>query len=132
MNAMNQGITTQNWITAILAIFIGYKMYQLFIQPKMLGVKNISHQELENMTKAGMKPVLIDVRTEGEFKLRHLPGAQNFPLSSLKVNTLKISREHGNQPIVVLCQSGMRSRSGAVILKQAGIKDVYNLLGGMP
>ncbi|MBT7765698.1 MAG: rhodanese-like domain-containing protein [Bdellovibrionales bacterium] len=84
------------------------------------------------MMNSNTMPVLIDVRTPAEFELQHLPGSLNYPLSTLKLNTLKISREYGTRPIVVLCRSGMRSRSGAVILKQAGIEKVYNLLGGIP
>jgi phage shock protein E len=67
--------------------------------------------------------VIIDVRTPQEFAGGHIKGSKNIPLNviSTKVNELK---KYDN--IIVCCQSGMRSANAASILKQAGLKNVFN------
>lgn len=71
--------------------------------------------------------VLIDVRTVEEFRDTHLPGAINIPLHLLPQRLDKIPT---GQPIVVICATGNRSRSGAEIIKRAGHDTVFNLQGG--
>lgn len=70
---------------------------------------------------------LIDVREPGEFARGHLPGAINVPLGSLSDKTADFDPQ---QPTIVVCASGNRSRSGASKLVDAGFSDVYNLRGG--
>ena len=70
---------------------------------------------------------LLDVRTTGEFAGGHIPGAVNIPLDQLPARLAEVPTD---QPVVVVCQSGNRSRSGADILHRGGLKDLYNLEGG--
>lgn len=71
--------------------------------------------------------VLVDVRTTGEFRDGHIPGAINIPLDQLQANISKVPQ---GKPVVVVCASGNRSRTGANIVAGAGYKDVFNLQGG--
>jgi rhodanese-related sulfurtransferase len=70
---------------------------------------------------------LIDVRTKGEFSQAHISGAKNYPLATLAKNTNRIPKD---KPIIVVCQTGSRSRTGAKMLAQAGFENVINLKGG--
>lgn len=70
---------------------------------------------------------LVDVRTVGEFREGHLPGAINIPLDLLPLQLGKIP---DGQSVVVVCASGSRSRSGSQALVNAGRTQVYNLGGG--
>lgn len=71
-------------------------------------------------------PVLVDVRSAGEFAGGHVPQAINLPLGSLPgaVDTLK-----GRGEIHLICRSGARSARAASIVEQAGLKAV-NVEGG--
>ena len=69
---------------------------------------------------------LVDVRTAAEFKSGHVAGAINIPLAELERRLKKISQK---RPVVVICQTGNRSRFGSAILGAAGY-EVYNLKGG--
>jgi len=71
--------------------------------------------------------VLVDVRSKGEFSGGHLPKAINIPLNELSKRSGEIAKD---KPVVVVCASGNRSRSGAKILSNAGFSNVLNLKGG--
>lgn len=64
--------------------------------------------------------VIIDVRTVGEFQQGHIKNSKNIPLNilSTKINEIKKL----NKPVIVCCQSGMRSGQAAGILKSNGIE----------
>ncbi len=70
---------------------------------------------------------IVDVRSPGEYKMGHLPGTVNIPLNQLQQ---RIEDIPAGKPVVVVCASGNRSRSGANILAKAGREEVYNLMGG--
>ena len=59
--------------------------------------------------------VLLDVRTEEEFKSGHVPGAINIPLDDLYSTDL----DKGT-PLFVYCLSGARSRQACSYLKGQG------------
>ncbi len=86
--------------------------------------KNISTWALEE-TLANKKITLLDVRTSQEYHRGHIKEARPFPLET--INKYRGSKE---QPIYVICQSGMRSKRAAKILNQNGY-EVINVRGGM-
>ncbi len=69
---------------------------------------------------------VIDVRSEGEFQQRHLPGAINIPLDRLRdeVARLAPNKEH---PLLLHCLSGTRSGMGKAMLRRMGYLKVFNL-----
>lgn len=71
------------------------------------------------------KPVIIDVRETDEFVSGHIPGAKHLPLR--KIETFKGSKD---QPVYVVCHSGMRSKQAASVLIKSGYQAV-NVKGGM-
>lgn len=71
--------------------------------------------------------VLVDVRTTGEFRGGHVPGAINIPLDQISA---RMSEIPSGKPVVVICASGNRSKTGAKRLSDAGYDRVYNLKGG--
>lgn len=73
---------------------------------------------------------LLDVRSPAEYfgELGHIGGTVLLPLDELRIRLAEIPTE---KPIVTVCQSGARSTQAALILEQAGKKDVANLAGGM-
>jgi len=80
-----------------------------------------------NYVENGTDHVLVDVRTVGEFVRGHVPHAINIPLNEIGNRTDEIPQD---KPIVVICASGNRSRSGCSQLVNAGYTEVYNLNGG--
>jgi len=70
--------------------------------------------------------IVIDVRSEGEFQERHLPGAINIPLGQLREEIARRAPDK-EQPLLLHCLSGARSGLGRRILRQTGYRHVFNL-----
>ncbi len=73
---------------------------------------------------------VLDVRSASELEgeLGHLEGIQAIPLDELRARVGEVAKD---KPVVVVCQTGRRSGMGTVILRNAGVKDVANVAGGM-
>lgn len=71
--------------------------------------------------------ILIDVREPSEFAREHIPSAQNFPLSTLTIETVPKT----NQSVLLYCQSGNRSQQAAQIFHGAGCHQISHLDGGL-
>ena len=69
------------------------------------------------------KPMIVDVRTPGEFSQGHAKGAINIPLDKINSNLQKFKNATA---IVVCCRSGNRSGQAKAILESSGIAHVYN------
>lgn len=71
--------------------------------------------------------VLIDVRTEDEYKGGHIEGSINIPLQ--KISDVQNRIKEQNTPIFVHCLSGGRSAKAASVLKSMGYTNVTNIGG---
>ena len=68
--------------------------------------------------------IVIDVRTPQEFDQGKVPDSINIPVDRIAVNAERI--KNMNRPVVFCCASGSRSSNATVIMKQKGMKEVYN------
>jgi rhodanese-related sulfurtransferase len=71
---------------------------------------------------------MLDVREPSEWQDFHMPGATLIPLGELPDRLSEIPTD---QEIVVVCNSGNRSRTGRDILLDAGFSNVTSMTGGM-
>ena len=72
---------------------------------------------------------VIDVRTGGEFAAVHIPGAHNVPLDTLGEHLRDLADLE--TAVVLVCQSGARSRRAHEQLAGAGKQHLRTLDGGM-
>lgn len=70
---------------------------------------------------------LVDIRNPGEFALGSIDGAATIPVGQLPGRLDELDPQ---APTVVFCAGGYRSSVGASVLRQAGFKDVSDILGG--
>lgn len=68
--------------------------------------------------------MIIDVRTPHEFDQGKVPGSINIPVDRLASNIARVKAI--NKPVVLCCESGMRSSTAKQILKSHGLKEVFN------
>jgi len=73
-------------------------------------------------------PLIIDVREPREYHRGHLPTAKLSPLPQLPAKTLQLPTD---RQIILVCQSGWRSRRAAQLLQNRGYKNVAIVQGGM-
>lgn len=91
------------------------------------GVQNITTSELKSkLRKKNIQ--FIDVRTPGEFKGNHIRGFKNIPLNELTKQAQNLSKD---KEVIVICQSGMRSKQASKVLKKLGFVNIINVRGGM-
>jgi rhodanese-related sulfurtransferase len=76
------------------------------------------------------KAVVIDVCEPGEFAAGHVVGARNIPLGELEAK-LAGAVKNKALPVVLVCQSGMRSGRAVAIAKKLGYENVQSLGGGL-
>lgn len=86
------------------------------------------HDELNTASA----PHVIDVREENEYvgELGHIPDSVLVPLKQLQfeIDKLRIAKD---EPVVLVCRSGVRSTTAAAMLTGMGYTRVSNLKGGM-
>jgi rhodanese-related sulfurtransferase len=71
---------------------------------------------------------VLDVRTEPEYRMHRIPGAQLLPIQALQARVHELDPE---LPWLVVCEHGMRSEASCQFLHGLGFRELYNLSGGM-
>ncbi|MFI1809454.1 rhodanese-like domain-containing protein [Streptomyces sp. NPDC020422] len=85
---------------------------------------------LQPLVRDGRAPRLLDVRTPGEFRTVHIPGAYNVPLATLREHREEL-RAHLDEEVVLVCRSGVRAEQAEQALAAAGLPNLRVLEGGM-
>ncbi|MDR6922555.1 MULTISPECIES: rhodanese-like domain-containing protein [Chryseobacterium] len=94
-----------------LTVYIIYRVYKY----QTLG------NNLETHIKKGA--IILDVRTEQEYKTGHIEGSVNISLGSIRERYTEL---HQNKTYITVCSHGLRSVKAEHILKEKGFKYVYN------
>ena len=90
----------------------------------------VSPTELRDRLHSGTPPLLLDVRTPGEFETAHISGAYNVPLDLVRERQAEIvDRLSGD--VVFVCRSGQRAAQAAELLRDAGMGRGSVLQGGI-
>lgn len=94
--------------------------------------QSIEVDEYKTQFKDGAKPhLLLDVRTVEEYEEVRIQGAVLIPLDELSERLDEVANLAGEQPVVMVCRSGVRSAMGAQVLRYGGFTGmIYNLEGG--
>lgn len=74
---------------------------------------------------------ILDVRSSGEFKAGHIPGAINVNVMDDASFAKKISGLDKSKTYYVYCRSGGRSGQACSLLAGQGFTHVFNLAGGL-
>lgn len=130
-----------------LLIFDGlqqaYQKIKFKLQPENLEIKMLQDFyewndpcEIVPTIKAEELPMLlgknvqiIDVRTAEEFFDYHLPNSIHIPLNELEINSSKINF---SLPVYLVCQSGKRSETALIQLREKHPESVFfSILGGL-
>ncbi len=82
---------------------------------RLFGLEDTA--DFQNLLENGA--ILLDVRTKGEYKQGNISNSINIPLDSLSSSLSKLKKD---QTIIVVCASGMRSKSAVSILKKKWIQ----------
>ena len=89
----------------------------------------IRPQELAEKLRRGERVYLLDVRNEWEHQLARLADQALIPLQELPERLDEVRPE--GALLVAYCHHGVRSLSGAALLRQAGFAEAVSLAGGI-
>ena len=90
----------------------------------------ISQEHLLKKIESGETPLILDVRTPGEFRSGHVPQAINIPHTEL-VSRLAELADAKDQEVVTYCERGPRAGFAESVLQEAGFSAVRHLVGDM-
>jgi len=111
-----------------LAGYLDGGMSALETRPDLVRrVERITAATLAEKLEGDNAPVVLDVRTEKEWRQGHIEGSRNIPLNHLIERSAEAPRDRA---LVVHCQSGYRSSIAASLLLRAGVDNVIDLVGG--
>lgn len=91
---------------------------------------NISGKEFEEAINTNETAVIIDVRTDMEFRMGHIPNAIQIDLFSPQLQA-KIAALDKEKKYLVYCRSGARSAQACSMMGHMGFSDLSNLYGGL-
>ena len=86
---------------------------------------SITAQEAYQMMSELDDYIILDVRTESEYRAKRIPGAISIPLGQVKERA-EIELPNKDAIIFVHCRSGGRSTAAAKELIKLGYKNVYD------
>ena len=113
----------------VVAGYLDGGMQALEERPDLLAhVERLTAAELAEQLESPEPPVIVDVRTEREWRQRRIAASVNIPLNRLAQQLDVLPRDH---PLVVHCATGYRSAIAASVLLGAGFGSVADLVGGL-
>ncbi len=88
----------------------------------------LSPQEFDTRYKSTENAILLDVRTPEELVSEKIANAENIVWDDSFADNLSTLE---NKPIFIYCGTGIRSSKAAMVLREKGYKEVYELDGGI-
>lgn len=98
-------------LAVLLVLYLSYRTYRI------LTLTN----GLDKILAKGA--VVLDVRTETEYKTGHIKDSVNIPLSHLHEGALPFDT---GTVIITCCSHGLRSVKAMKVLQSRGFRNVYN------
>ena len=152
----DEGATEENYLLEITDLGISSNIAenieeQAFFKMKTVGVypfaigeragvinvvefRQANYAELSNQEAFDLlsdnPPLLLDVRTQGEFNRGFIEGGVLIPLQEIQYRIGELEK-YKNQTILIYCATGNRSTTASKILLDQGFKDIMNLRSGI-
>jgi len=116
-----------HWLLVTAFIVLAWLVMSESINRKISGITPIGTAQAIQLVNQ-KKGLFLDIRTATEFAKEHIAESVSLPLSELAEDK---SLKNPEQPIILICASGQRSRAAAKQLHGKGFSDVYVLSGGL-
>jgi rhodanese-related sulfurtransferase len=115
-----------NWQLIAIALTSGGLLLWPVLKSSGGGLTAEAAVQLINREKA----VVVDVGDAEEFAAGHVGGSKNIPLNSLE-EKLASSVKNKGLPLILVCQSGIRSTRAVAIAKKLGYEQAQSMVGGL-
>ncbi len=92
---------------------------------------DLSQKEWTSNQAGNQASIILDVRTPEEYNSGHILSAQLLDIRNPQGFMEGIAQLDKSKTYYVYCRSGARSAQACQLIKQQGITDCFNLLGGI-
>ena len=92
---------------------------------------NLDQNNWLEKQKNNLNSIILDVKTKEEFDDGHIPNALLMDIRNPQEFMEAIDSLNNKNVYFVCCRSGARSAQACQLIKEAGIKNCFNLLGGI-
>jgi rhodanese-related sulfurtransferase len=103
--------------------------YLTVINYRQTSYREVSSREAAELIQTE-QPIILDVRTPGEYKRGHLKNSILIPVQELQ-NRFKEIGTNKDREILIYCATGNRSTVASKILIDNGFKHIVNMRGGI-
>jgi len=114
-------------VMAFIAIVAG--LVWTFLAGRSKGVRRLGPMEVTRLINSD-DAVVVDVRSDAEFRQGHIINALNVPENQLESQLSKLEK-YRSRPVIAVCRAGQLSARAGAALRRAGFEDVYMLAGGL-
>lgn len=105
-----------------------FTFFILTVMATAVHAADITPVEAQRLLKASPPAFLLDVRSSGEYLQKRIADAKLIPIDQLQGREAEIPRD---RPVIVYCETGVRSSHVTNYLLRLGYRQVYNLTGGI-
>jgi rhodanese-related sulfurtransferase len=95
------------------------------------AIMDLSQKDWTTDQQAAADSIILDVRTPEEYEAGHLPEAQLMDIRNPQGFMEGLASLDDSKTYFVYCRSGARSAQACQLMKQHGIVNCFNLLGGI-
>lgn len=120
----NHPVLSLIWIGLVFAIVLGW------VKSQFSAIKQISTQELTHLVNREEGKV-VDIRPLKDFNQSHIAGSLHLLSEKAKQNDFVGIEKHKENPIILVCVTGMTANSVAPQFVKAGFTNVSILRGGI-
>jgi rhodanese-related sulfurtransferase len=93
-----------------------------------MAIQELNIEQYQELFENGESEyTLVDVREIDEYQKVRVPNAVNIPLSEFQVRFKEIAND---KPLILICQTGVRSLMAAQFMNTNGYEDIYNFTEG--
>ncbi|CAB1055406.1 hypothetical protein D1BOALGB6SA_139 [Olavius sp. associated proteobacterium Delta 1] len=100
----------------------------------VINFRQTSYREVSSREAADLiqteQPIILDVRTPGEYKRGHLNNSVLIPVQEIQ-NRYRELGTNKDREILIYCATGNRSTVASKILIDSGFKHIVNMRGGI-
>ncbi len=92
---------------------------------------DLSQNEWEAMHRSKDETIILDVRTLEEYNQVHIPNARLIDIQNPPNFLQELELLNRSKTYLVYCRSGARSSQACMLMKNKGVENCFNLLGGI-
>lgn len=108
----------------VTLLFVGFVLWKIL---PARGVRQIRTPQLKELLQND-DIQFIDVRDPQQYEQFHVFGFRNIPLKHIRNEAKNLDQ---SQPVVLICQTGMKGNEACKRLKRRGFKKLANVQGGL-